>query len=157
MEISVLIKAIVDKEQIDLVIAIDSLATRKIDRLNKVIQITDTGISPGAGIGNYRKRMVQEYLKVPVIAIGVATVVDSYSLLYEYFDKTNLSKIEKKKISKEIKSLEVPIFIYSERNCLELNELSKVISKILNKILINKNRQIILNLKSYSLIRGEPK
>ena len=44
------VKAIVDKEQIDLVIAIDSLATRKIDRLNKVIQITDTGISPGATV-----------------------------------------------------------------------------------------------------------
>ena len=136
METSDIVKAIVDKEQIDLVIAIDSLATRKIDRLNKVIQITDTGISPGAGIGNYRKRMVQEYLKVPVIAIGVATVVDSYSLLYEYFDKTNLSKIEKKKISKEIKSLEVPnLYLTPKEIDLELNELSKVISKILNKIL----------------------
>lgn len=80
--------------------------------------------------------MVQEYLKVPVIAIGVATVVDSYSLLYEYFDKTNLSKIEKKKISKEIKSLEVPnLYLTPKEIDLELNELSKVISKILNKIL----------------------
>ena len=80
--------------------------------------------------------LVQEYLKVPVIAIGVATVVDSYSLLYEYFDKTNLSKIEKKKISKEIKSLEVPnLYLTPKEIDLELNELSKVISKILNKIL----------------------
>lgn len=75
-------------------------------------------------------------MKVPVIAIGVATVVDSYSLLYEYFDKTNLSKIEKKKISKEIKSLEVPnLYLTPKEIDLELNELSKVISKILNKIL----------------------
>ena len=65
-----------------------------------------------------------------------ATVVDSYSLLYEYFDKTNLSKIEKKKISKEIKSLEVPnLYLTPKEIDLELNELSKVISKILNKIL----------------------
>ena len=54
----------------------------------------------------------------------------------EYFDKTNLSKIEKKKISKEIKSLEVPnLYLTPKEIDLELNELSKVISKILNKIL----------------------
>lgn len=77
IETSEIIKGIVDMVQPDIIIAIDALASRKTDRISTTIQIADTGITPGSGIGNKRKGLDQEYLGVPVIAIGVPTVVDA--------------------------------------------------------------------------------
>ncbi len=59
------------------VIAVDALASRRIERLGKTVQISDAGISPGAGVGNHRTRINKETIGVPVIAIGVPTVVDA--------------------------------------------------------------------------------
>ena len=61
----------------DVVIAIDALASRKIDRISTSIQLSDTGITPGSGIGNKRRGLNEDYLGVKVIAIGVPTVVDA--------------------------------------------------------------------------------
>ena len=72
-----IIESIVDKIKPDYLIVIDSLASKSIERLNKTIQITDTGIHPGSGIGNKRKEVSYETLHIPVIAIGVPTVVDA--------------------------------------------------------------------------------
>ena len=55
---------------------IDALASRSIDRISSTIQISDTGIVPGAGVGNTRKEISQATLGIPVIAIGIPTVVD---------------------------------------------------------------------------------
>lgn len=74
------IKGIVEKTNPDLVVAVDALASRKTERLNTTIQITDTGISPGSGVGNTRKALNEEYLGVPVVAIGVPTVVDAATM-----------------------------------------------------------------------------
>lgn len=63
-----------------LVIAIDSLASRKMNRINTTIQIADTGISPGSGVGNKRAELSEKTLGVPVIAIGVPTVVDAATM-----------------------------------------------------------------------------
>lgn len=65
------------------VIIIDALAARSTDRLASTIQISDSGIMPGAGIGNFRKEINVEALGIPVIAIGVPTVVDSATLIYD--------------------------------------------------------------------------
>ncbi len=70
-------KGICDKIKPDLIIAIDALASRSIERISTTIQISDTGITPGSGIGNKRKGFTKEYFNVPVIAIGVPTVVDA--------------------------------------------------------------------------------
>ena len=72
-----IIKSIVEKLQPDFVIVIDSLASQSIDRVNKTIQMTNTGIHPGSGIGNSRKEVSQDILNIPVLAIGVPTVVDA--------------------------------------------------------------------------------
>ena len=72
-----IIKGIVDKVKPDFLIVIDSLAALSIDRLNKTIQITDTGINPGSGIGNNRKEISYDTLGIHVIAIGVPMVVYS--------------------------------------------------------------------------------
>lgn len=77
IETSEIIKGITDMIKPDIIIAIDALASRKTDRISTTIQIADTGITPGSGIGNKRKGLDKEYLGVPVIAIGVPTVVDA--------------------------------------------------------------------------------
>ena len=61
----------------DVIIAIDALASRKTNRISTTIQLADTGITPGSGVGNKRKGLNREYLGVPVIAVGVPTVVDA--------------------------------------------------------------------------------
>ncbi len=77
LETSDIIKGIIDKTQPDLVIAIDALASRNSERISSTIQLTDTGIHPGSGVGNKRAGLNQETLGVPVIAIGVPTVVEA--------------------------------------------------------------------------------
>lgn len=77
IETSDIIESVVKKIKPDYLIVIDSLASKSIERLNKTIQITDTGIHPGSGIGNKRKEISFETLNIPVIAIGVPTVVDA--------------------------------------------------------------------------------
>ena len=77
IETSDIIEAIVKKIKPDYLIVIDSLASKSIERLNKTIQITDTGIHPGSGIGNKRKEISFDTIGIPVIAIGVPTVVDA--------------------------------------------------------------------------------
>lgn len=80
METSEVIRGVVDKIKPDFVIAIDALASRKLERISTTIQIADTGINPGSGIGNRRMAMCKETLGVPVIAIGVPTVVDAATM-----------------------------------------------------------------------------
>ena len=77
IETSDIIESIVKKIKPDYLIIIDSLASSSIERLNKTIQITDTGINPGSGIGNDRKEISKETLGIPVYAIGVPTVASA--------------------------------------------------------------------------------
>ena len=86
IETGEIIKGIVDKLQPALVIAIDALAARRSNRINAAIQMSDTGISPGAGVGNKRKLLNEETLGIPVIAIGVPTVVDAATLVNDTMD-----------------------------------------------------------------------
>ena len=76
-----IINSIVNTIKPDFIIVIDSLKASKVDRINKTIQITDAGISPGSGIGNNRKEISKEVLNVPVFAIGIPTVVDTITIV----------------------------------------------------------------------------
>lgn len=80
IETSDIIKGIVEKSKPDLVIAVDALASRKMERVSTTIQLTTTGISPGSGVGNARNALNEESLGVPVFAIGVPTVVDAATM-----------------------------------------------------------------------------
>lgn len=75
IETAEIIRGVVEKIQPDLVIAIDALASRNVDRIATTIQIADTGVSPGSGVGNQRQGLNKQTLGVPVVAIGVPTVV----------------------------------------------------------------------------------
>ena len=77
IETSDIVDSIVKKIRPNFIIAVDALASGSIDRVNKTIQMTDTGIHPGSGIGNARKEISKSTIGIPVIAIGVPTVVDA--------------------------------------------------------------------------------
>ncbi len=81
METLEIIKGIVEETKPDFAIAIDALAARNTKRLNRTIQIADTGINPGSGVGNHRNGLTEETLGIPVIAIGVPTVVDAATIV----------------------------------------------------------------------------
>ncbi len=86
IETSEIVKSLVEKVKPDRVVAIDALASRKMERVNSTIQISTAGISPGGGVGNTRKSLTKETLGVDVIAIGVPTVVDAATLTIDVLD-----------------------------------------------------------------------
>lgn len=86
IETSEIVHGIVKKIKPDVVIAVDALAARSLERVNTTIQIADVGISPGAGVGNKRKGLNKKSLGVPVIAIGVPTVVDAVTITSDAMD-----------------------------------------------------------------------
>ncbi len=75
-----ILKGIVDNVHPKLIIVIDALASRSIERISSTVQIADTGIVPGAGVGNQRKELTVDTLGIPVIAIGVPTVVEAATI-----------------------------------------------------------------------------
>jgi len=86
IETSETVAGIVERIKPDLVIAIDALASRSTSRINSTIQIADTGITPGGGVGNKRRALNEETLGVKVISIGVPTVVDAATLTNDSLD-----------------------------------------------------------------------
>ncbi|MCD7836680.1 MAG: GPR endopeptidase [Lachnospiraceae bacterium] len=95
METAEIVKGVVSETEPDTVIVIDALAARSTRRLNRTIQITDTGIQPGSGVGNHRNALTMESLGVPVIAIGVPTVVDAATIVSDAMDKILEGKCER--------------------------------------------------------------
>lgn len=86
IETSDIIQGVIDKTKPDFVIAIDALAARNIERVNTTIQVSDSGIHPGSGVGNKRKELSKETLGIPVIAVGIPTVVDAVSITSDTID-----------------------------------------------------------------------
>ncbi|RXT15498.1 GPR endopeptidase [Ammoniphilus sp. CFH 90114] len=86
IETSEIVYGVVERTKPDFVIAVDALASRSIERVNSTIQISDTGINPGSGVGNKRKPLNKETLGIPVVAIGVPTVVDAVSIASDTID-----------------------------------------------------------------------
>lgn len=84
IETAEIVQALVEQTKPDLVIAVDALASKSIDRLGKTVQISNTGISPGSGVLNKRKELSRQTLGVPVISLGVPTVVDLQTIAHDY-------------------------------------------------------------------------
>ena len=87
MESAEIVKGVVEQTHPDVVIAVDAVAARSTKRLNRTIQVTDTGIHPGSGVGNHMNALTEESLGVPVIAIGVPTVVDAATIVGDAIQK----------------------------------------------------------------------
>ena len=150
-----IIKGIVDNVKPKFIIVIDSLCASSIERLNKTIQLTDTGIHPGSGIGNMRKEISKDTLGIPVIVIGVPTVVESvtivndtleYMFMHLNYLKNNyeisklvvkrnnnyLDKIKSSKVSNEDKEILGGII-----GSLDEEKKKNLISEVLNNINYN--------------------
>lgn len=81
METAEIVRGVVDSTKPDVIVVIDALAARSTRRLTRTIQITNTGIQPGSGVGNHRDSLTEDSLGVPVIAIGIPTVVDAATIV----------------------------------------------------------------------------
>lgn len=86
IETGEIIKSLVDKIKPHIVICVDALGSRRLKRVARTIQISNTGISPGAGVGNNRMEINEQNLGIPVIAIGVPTVVDAATIANDAMD-----------------------------------------------------------------------
>lgn len=118
IETSDLIFGIVKQVKPDFIIIIDALASSSLSRINKTIQMTDTGIHPGSGVGNARKEISSEILKIPVIAIGIPTVVDAVTIVNDTINYMQKQlAYNKQNIDNPINKLISPIMIdYRKHN-----------------------------------------
>ncbi|MCI9328312.1 GPR endopeptidase [Schaedlerella sp.] len=160
METLEIVKGVVDETKPDLVIAIDALAARNTRRLNRTIQIADTGIHPGSGVGNHRNGLTKESVGVPVIGIGVPTVVDAATIandtmenLIEALETSEILKgvgdvlrtynsAEKYELVKELISPHLNGMFVTPKDEDELvKQISYTISEALNMLFTNKEEE----------------
>ncbi len=113
-----------------LVIAIDALASRSVGRLASTVQLSDTGIAPGSGIGNHRKKINSETIGFPVMAIGVPTVVDSATLVLDALERAGIEDYPDTLIP--ILEEGSNFFVTLKDSDLAVSELSRIIYEALN-------------------------
>lgn len=130
METLEIVKGVVTETKPDLVIAVDALAARNSRRLNRTIQIADTGIHPGSGVGNHRNGLTRETLGVPVIGIGVPTVVDAATIVSDTME--NL--IQAMETSETLKDVGEVLKMYNNAEKYEL--VKELISPHLNGMFV---------------------
>lgn len=94
VESAELLRGAVRAARPDLVIAVDALAAKSCERLGRTIQLSDSGITPGSGVGNERRALTKATLGVPVISVGVPTVVDSSTLVWEALEKAGMTSAD---------------------------------------------------------------
>ncbi len=130
MESVEIVKGVVDQIKPDLIIAVDALAARNTRRLHRTIQIADTGIHPGAGVGNHRSGLNKETLGVPVIGIGVPTVVDAATIVSDTMENLIHSMEE----SQVLKGVGEALSTYNDAEKYEL--IKELISPHLNGMFV---------------------
>ncbi len=130
IETAALVSGAVQNVKPSLVIAIDALAARSTDRLATTVQLTDSGISPGSGIGNKRTAINRETLGVPILVIGVPTVVDSSTLVYDALEKAEISQIDEKLI--EVLENGRSFFVSLKECDIAVTELARLIARAIN-------------------------
>lgn len=149
METAEIIKGVVSETKPDLLIVIDALAARNSRRLNRTIQIADTGINPGSGVGNYRNAITKETIGVPVIAIGVPTVVDAVTIVSDTMENL-LSALE---TSESLKGVGLVLGGYSEAEKYEL--IKELIAPNLNSMFMTpKDIDETVKRLSYTISEG---
>ena len=131
METADLIERTVGLVNPNAVICIDALAAKDIGRLSTTIQVCDTGIFPGAGMGNNRKEISQKTMGCRVISIGVPTVIDSRTLLVEAAEKINDPLVEKQ-LEDYMKNREMDMIVTSTDIDAIIKDFSDIISNAIN-------------------------
>ena len=92
------VRGLVAEVQPALVIAVDALASRRVGRVCATVQLSDTGIIPGSGVGNHRSALNRETLGVPVFAVGIPTVVDAATLAADLLEESGITEIDEEKL-----------------------------------------------------------
>ena len=92
------VRGLVEQVKPGLVIAVDALASRRMGRVCATVQLSDTGIVPGSGVGNHRAALNAETLGVPVIAVGVPTVVDAATLAADLLEESGVEQVDEQKL-----------------------------------------------------------
>ena len=131
IETSDIIKALVKKTKPELVLVIDALASRSLHRVNRTVQISTAGINPGSGVGNKRKEISYKTLGVPVVAIGVPTVVDIASIFYDIKDFFN-EENEKYDIRNSLIESDLNFMVTNKDIDEMMNMMADIISKAVN-------------------------
>lgn len=132
LETADLVKKAAELAKPDVILLIDSLAARDIDRVSTTIQLTDTGIQPGGGMGNHRKGISRETVGIPVIAIGVPTVIDVKTILREALEE-NLDSAEA--VEAYLQAYDRQMIVTSTDIDLLVKDFSDIIANGINKTL----------------------
>ncbi|MBQ3054956.1 MAG: GPR endopeptidase [Oscillospiraceae bacterium] len=120
-----IIKSVAEEISPDCILVIDALASRRISRLCKTVQITDTGIVPGSGVGNARAAITSESMGFPVIAIGVPTVVDINTVLYDLAETAQVT----------LPTLSETLMVTPKEIDTLVAEISRIIGYAINRVL----------------------
>ena len=124
-----IIKGIVDRINPDFLIVIDALKSSSIKKINKIVQITDSGISPGSGVGNQRKEISKETIGKPIIAVGIPTVVNLHTIVKDFLEEYDIDNILSQKKEN---------FLVTTKDIdFEIEKLSLLLSNSINKTLHN--------------------
>lgn len=143
METLEIIKGVIQETKPKLLIVIDALASRSINRLNTTVQLTDTGISPGSGVGNNRKALNMENLGTKVVALGVPTVVDAATIvadtLTEYMQRNGFGEEDIFNFISEVNGQQMYNMFVTPKNIDEsVKRISYTISEALNSCFAQK-------------------
>lgn len=152
MECVEILKGVVRETKPDVVITVDALAARSIRRLGRTIQLTDTGITPGSGIGNHRNAINKKSVGVPVISLGVPTVVDAATIvsdaMSEFITALSLSDLQKldererQELARELLSPQLNGLFVTPKNIDDsIRHLSYLISEGLNIALLGNKEE----------------
>lgn len=135
MEAAEIIRGVVEQTSPAVMIVIDALAARSTKRLNRTIQITNTGIHPGSGVGNNRNALTEESMGIPVIAIGVPTVVDAATIVGDALEK----------MLEEAKAADMHLYMEDCRNTL---------TELHNMYVASKDIDAVIKRVSYTVSEG---
>lgn len=135
MEAAEIIRGVVEQTSPSVMVVIDALAARSTKRLNRTIQITDTGIHPGSGVGNNRNALTKESMGIPVIAIGVPTVVDAATIVGDALEK----------MLEEAKAFDMHLYMEECRNTM---------TELHNMYVASKDIDAVIKRVSYTVSEG---
>lgn len=152
MECVEILRGVVKETSPDLVITVDALAARNVRRLGRTIQLTDTGITPGSGIGNHRNAINRESIGVPVISLGVPTVVDAATIVADAMNSLihamslsnlqGLDERERQELARELLSPQLNGLFVTPKNIDDsIKQLSFLISEGLNVALLGNKEE----------------
>mgnify|MGYP002516171786 CR=1 FL=1 len=117
------VRGLVEQVKPSLVIAIDALAARRVSRMCATVQLSDTGIVPGSGVGNHRAALNQETLGIPVFSIGVPTVVDAATLAADLLEEAGIAELDETRL----RHGKQPLMVTTQDVDQQVRDLSKVV------------------------------